>query len=80
MLQKLCARLDIPWDENMLTWEAGPRDTDGVWAPHWYAAVDASTGFAPYKAKDIAVPESLQSVLAECQKHYDPLFERRLTA
>ena len=32
----------------MLAWPAGPRDTDGVWAPHWYAGVEASTGFAPY--------------------------------
>ena len=21
---------------GMLSWPAGPRDTDGVWAPHWY--------------------------------------------
>ena len=25
----------------------GRADTDGVWAPHWYAAVEASTGFGP---------------------------------
>ena len=80
VIQKLCAALDIPWDENMLTWEAGPWETDGVWAPHWYADVNESTGFATYKAKGMAVPDSLQSVLVECQKHYDPLFERRLTA
>ena len=27
------------WDPAMLAWPPGPRDTDGVWAPHWYAAV-----------------------------------------
>jgi len=37
----------------MLSWPKGPRDTDGVWAPHWYAAVEASTGFAPYRPREV---------------------------
>jgi Sulfotransferase domain len=33
---------------NVRIWvDAGPRGSDGVWAAHWYAAVTASTGFAP---------------------------------
>ena len=43
----LCAALEIPWDPAMLRWEAGPRETDGAWAPHWYRAVWASNRFAP---------------------------------
>jgi hypothetical protein len=31
----------------MLRWPAGPKPFDGVWAPHWYAAVHRSTGFEP---------------------------------
>ena len=46
-----CARsaqaLGVPFDDRMLAWPAGPRDSDGVWAPHWYDSVWASTGFAP---------------------------------
>ncbi|MCC6304924.1 MAG: HAD family hydrolase [Rhodobacteraceae bacterium] len=41
----LCAALAIPYTPRMLTWEAGPKPYDGVWAPHWYGAVHASTGF-----------------------------------
>ena len=47
VLSRLCAALGIPWDPAMLCWEPGPRATDGPWAPHWYAAVEASTGFGP---------------------------------
>lgn len=42
---KLCGVLGIPFTERMLSWPAGPKPFDGVWAPHWYNAVHASTGF-----------------------------------
>lgn len=45
MLRKLCAALGIAFDPAMLSWAPGPRDSDGPWAPHWYDAVWASTGF-----------------------------------
>lgn len=44
-LGRLCAALGIPFAEGMLRWPAGPKPYDGVWAPHWYNAVHASTGF-----------------------------------
>lgn len=44
-LTTLCAALGIPFTEAMLTWPAGPKPYDGVWAPHWYNAVHRSTGF-----------------------------------
>lgn len=47
VLSKLCAALGIPWDPAMLSWAPGRRDTDGIWASHWYNAVEASTGFGP---------------------------------
>ena len=46
-LSALCAALGIPWDLAMLCWPRGRRETDGPWAPHWYGAVEASTGFGP---------------------------------
>ncbi len=46
MLGALCGRIGIGFDEAMLSWPAGPRADDGAWAPHWYASVWASTGFA----------------------------------
>lgn len=46
-LGRLCAALDIAFDEAMLAWPAGPKRCDGPWAAHWYDAVHRSTGFAP---------------------------------
>ena len=45
VLAALCAALGISFDQHMLRWPAGPRPTDGVWAAHWYDAVNRSTGF-----------------------------------
>ena len=44
-LTALCAALDIPFTDRMLSWPAGAKPYDGAWAPHWYNAVHASTGF-----------------------------------
>jgi hypothetical protein len=44
-LSRLCAALQIPFTEAMLSWPAGPKPYDGVWAPHWYDEVWKSTGF-----------------------------------
>jgi hypothetical protein len=32
MLKKVCIAIGIPFMEEMLSWSAGPRETDGVWA------------------------------------------------
>jgi hypothetical protein len=45
VLTALCAALEIRFDERMLHWPAGPRQSDGIWAAHWYDAVCRSTGF-----------------------------------
>lgn len=47
MLRKLCSELGITFDAAMLSWPKGRHDSDGVWAPHWYGAVENSTGFSP---------------------------------
>ena len=49
MLEALCDALGVRFDPAMLSWPAGPRPTDGVWAPHWYDGVWKSTGFGPYR-------------------------------
>ena len=46
MLKKLCLSINLPFDPAMLSWPAGPRADDGIWAAHWYNAVHKSTGFA----------------------------------
>jgi len=46
VLGQLCTALKIPFSEAMLTWPPGPRDSDGIWASHWYDTVNRSTSFA----------------------------------
>ncbi|CAN6295038.1 unnamed protein product [Urochloa humidicola] len=46
VLRGLCEDLDIPFQPQMLKWEAGPREFDGIWAAWWYRSVHKSTGFS----------------------------------
>ena len=46
MLRGLCDALGLAWDPSMLSWPAGPKPYDGVWAPVWYRSLHRSTGFA----------------------------------
>lgn len=78
-LRRLCAWLDVPFTDRMLSWPAGPRDTDGVWAPHWYAAVRASTGFAPWRPREVDLSPHDAAVARACRPAYDRLHARRLT-
>ena len=80
VLSQLCDRLEIPFDEAMLTWETGPRPEDGVWAPYWYAGVHGSTGFQPYVPKREPFPPHLEPLLAECQSYYDRLSQLAIRA
>ena len=77
-LRWLCDWLGIPFTDRMLSWPAGPRDTDGVWAPHWYAAVQASTGFEPWHPREINLSEHDAAVAATCRPAYEELHARRL--
>jgi len=83
-LEALCAALAIPFDPAMLTWPAGPRPSDGIWAKHWYARVWASTGFTPPKqparaTEPAALPAHLEDLAARCQPFYDELAAYRLS-
>lgn len=78
VLSRLCARLGLSFTPAMLSWTAGPRSEDGVWAPHWYAAVHRSTGFAPYRPPMQPLPGRLLPVLAECMPHYEELAAQAL--
>jgi hypothetical protein len=78
MLARLCEALGITFLPAMLSWAPGRRDTDGVWAPHWYAAVEASTGFERWKPRPVSLPASQRSLLAECRRWYEKLHRHRL--
>jgi hypothetical protein len=78
VLAGLCAALSIPYDPAMLTWRPGRRESDGVWAPHWYAAVEASTGFAAYDPQPPDVPDRLLPLVAAARRHYEELAAHRI--
>ena len=80
VLSKLCEGLGIGWDPAMLSWPRGPRPTDGPWAPHWYAAVEASTGFGPPESGPVDLPDDARRVADRCQPFYDRLAAHRITA
>ncbi len=80
ILRALCASLGISFDPAMLAWQAGPRAHDGPWAPHWYDAVNASTGFNAHVEKKITLSNELEAIAAHTQPAYLALHERRLRA
>ena len=76
MLRALCRALEVPFDGRMLSWPAGPRDSDGVWAPYWYDSVRRSTGFMPSSRASSAPPvldPALEPLLDECLPYYEKL-------
>ncbi|SDS14424.1 hypothetical protein SAMN04488570_1229 [Nocardioides scoriae] len=77
-LRWLCDWLGIGWTDRMLSWPAGPRDSDGVWAPHWYDAVRRSTGFEPWRPRPVELGAHDAAVAEACRPAYDLLRERRL--
>ena len=76
-LTRLCAALGIAFDPAMLSWPAGRRDSDGVWAAHWYKSVEASTGLARPRSPR-PLPEHLQPLAEQCRPYYDRLAEHRI--
>lgn len=77
-LRALCETLGIRFCQEMLAWPAGPRKSDGVWAKHWYASVERSTGFEPYVARDVEVPAGCEHILDVAMPIYERLHEQRL--
>lgn len=72
VLERACGLLGLAFDEAMLSWPAGPKPEDGVWAPHWYARTHASTGFGSPRRRAVELPPAHAAVAAACR----PLYER----
>lgn len=73
VLSELCERIGIPFNDAMLSWEAGARPEDGNWAKYWYKSVHKSTGFEQYVQKTDPFPESLTPLLDACKPYYEQL-------
>jgi hypothetical protein len=77
-LRALCAWLGLPFTPRMLTWPPGPRASDGIWAPYWYEAVWASTGFEPWRAREVALSGEYAAVAEACRPVYAALRAYRI--
>jgi hypothetical protein len=77
-LSWLCDYAGVDFTPAMLSWPAGPRESDGVWAPYWYDAVLASTGFEPYRPRAVDLSAEGESVVAALRPAYDELYAARL--
>lgn len=80
-LRALCERVGIPFSDRMLSWPPGPRDSDGVWAPHWYASVEQSTGFAaPAESPlaEVVIPDKYEAMCEEAERIYAELYRHAL--
>lgn len=77
-LRALCAGLKVPFDPAMLSWPAGPRKTDGVWARYWYGNVNRSTGFEPWRPRNEGLPAHVRSLRDELDSIYEAMYRHRL--
>jgi hypothetical protein len=81
VLSALCKHIGVTFDEAMLSWPAGPRESDGNWAKYWYASVEKSTGFMPVSPdNDDPVPDQLQPLVDACLPLYETMRDYAITA
>jgi hypothetical protein len=74
----LCDAIGVEFSESMLSWPLGLRETDGIWAKHWYGEVAKTTSFRPYRQKREEVPERLRETYERCCECYANLYQHRL--
>jgi hypothetical protein len=77
-LRWLCDWLGVAFTDRMLSWPAGPRASDGVWAPYWYDAVLASTGFQPYRPRRVELHGAALAAAEQSQPDYQRLHAVRV--
>ena len=72
-LRWLCEHIGVEFTDAMLHWPAGPRDSDGIWARYWYDAVIASTGFAPYRPREVSLEGAALIAAEQSRPYYEQL-------
>ena len=76
VLKRVCSYINIPWDPNMLAWDAGIMDYDGIWAEHWYPSVKTSTFFKPpSKSKNLILNKKEIRMIEEAMPFYERLLK-----
>ena len=69
----LCHHLNIPFDEDMLSWPAGPKPYDGSWAKYWYKSLHQTTEFGKENISQDPLPPHLEDLCAEATYFYNQI-------
>jgi len=77
-LTKLCSALDIAFDDTMLAWPAGPRESDGPWAPWQYQDIEMSSGFESVTIPKLDPSDDLHHLADLAMPFYERLARYRL--
>jgi len=77
-LRLLCEAIGVEFNSSMLSWPPGMRDTDGIWAKHWYGEVAKTTSFQPYRSSHHELPEKFRALYERCRNCYEKLYPHRL--
>ena len=77
-LTRLCAALGIPFTDEMLSWPAGPKPFDGIWAPHWYDQIWKSTGFGGVEGDLPTLSSDFKQVCDAAMLYYEHLLPHRI--
>lgn len=81
VLGKLCAELKIDFPEKSMTqWPRGGRNSDGVWASHWYQDVMASTGFSAPRQATHSLSGEAQALADAMEPYYQKMARYKLEA
>ena len=79
ILRLLCEAAGVEFTSAMLSWPPGLRETDGIWAEHWYGEVATSTGFRKHAPRNCEpVPERLREICERARECYERLYAHRL--
>ena len=78
-LRLLCDAIGVEFSESMLSWPPGLRDTDGIWAKHWYGEVAKTTSFTPYRPTPHELAENFRELYERCRDSYEKLYKHRLS-
>jgi Sulfotransferase domain len=77
-LRLLCDAVGVDFNKSMLSWPPGLRETDGVWARHWYSEVAKTTSFRPYRSGKNEMPQRFREIYERCRECYEKLYQHRL--
>jgi len=77
-LGHLCKALKLSYTHKMLSWEKGYKDTDGIWASHWYNNVVSTNKFISFKKNENSLPKEYLKIYKKSMDIYNQLYDRRI--